>query len=70
MNLFTTNTITMHLLQQPLHRLSRSHRPRKNKTKYNGQILFSKSYNLDKSIDRRLHTMPSKQSVCEYKNKK
>ena len=32
--------------------------------KYNGQILFPKSYNLDKNTDSRLHTMPNKQSIC------
>ena len=32
--------------------------------KYNGQILFSKSYNLDENTDSRLHTMPNKQSIC------
>ena len=53
-----------------MHRPSRSHRPRKNKTKHNGKILFSKFYNLDKIINRRLHTMPNKQSICEYENKK
>ena len=37
---------------------------KKNKKKYNGQILFSKSYNLDKKTDNRLHTMPNKQSIC------
>ena len=32
----------MHILRKPLHRPSRSHRTRKNKTKHNGKIIFSK----------------------------
>ena len=46
------------------------YRPRKNKTKYNGQILFSKPHYLDKTINRRPYTMPNKQSVCKYENQK
>ena len=42
----------------------------KNKKKYNGQILFSKSYNLDQNTDSRLHTMSNKQNICKHKNKK
>ena len=47
----------MHNLRKPLHRPRRSHRTRKNKTKHNGKILFSKPYNLDKNTNCRLYTM-------------
>ena len=43
---------------------------RKNKTKHNGEILFSKPYNLDKNLNCRLYTMSNKQSVCEHKIEK
>ena len=62
MNLSTTNIITMHILRKPLP--SRSHRTRKNKTKHNGKILYSKPYNMDKNTNGRLYTMSNKQSVC------